>query len=101
MKVEVVLAYAQHQYQMELAMPDGTTIREAAILAFEAGLVGTESVDVDPRSAVLGIYGLIEADDYQVCEGDRVEIYRPLLQDPKEWRRQRAVAAKRQRSAGY
>jgi len=99
MNIEVVLAYAQHQYRIELSIKPGTTIREVAVQAFEAGLVGAESVDVDPRRAVLGNYGLVEADDYQVCEGDRVEIYRPLLQDPKEWRRQRATAAKQQRHA--
>jgi len=99
MNVEVVLAYAQRQYLIELSIEPGTTIREVAVQAFEAGLVGSETVDVDPATAILGNYGLVEEDDYQVCDGDRIEIYRPLLQDPKEWRRQRAMAAKQERNA--
>jgi putative ubiquitin-RnfH superfamily antitoxin RatB of RatAB toxin-antitoxin module len=43
---------------------------------------------------VLGTKGLAAAKDYVMQEGDRVEIYRPLIADPKEARRKRAAKAK-------
>ena len=45
-------------------------------------------------SQVLGTKGLPEPKDYQLQERDRVEIYRPLIVDPKEVRRRRAEEAK-------
>ena len=48
-------------------------------------------------SQVLGSKGLADADVYELQQGDRVEIYRPLTLDPKEIRRRRAEEAKKKR----
>ncbi|AZF01985.1 protein YfjF [Pseudomonas orientalis] len=50
----------------------------------------------------LGIFGKVVADaDVRVVQpGDRIEIYRPLLADPKEVRRQRAAKAVKTRQQG-
>jgi hypothetical protein len=48
-----------------------------------------ESFELD--TAKVGIFGLKASPDRVLREGDRVEIYRPLIADPKESRRQRAL----------
>lgn len=90
LQIDVVLAYPEKQYLLTLAVPEGTVAREAVRLAVEQGLTGLATVDVDPLQAPLGIYGECVEDTYVVQANDRVEIYRPLKQDPKELRRKRA-----------
>ena len=94
MNVEIVLAYPDKQYLEKLSLDAGTTLRSAAIYAFDSGLIPNPNGELDPKSVPLGIYGELEGDDYVLRDGERIEIYRPLLQDPKEWRRARAKAAK-------
>lgn len=91
MSIEVILAMPQLQYRLALDVPPGTGAREAVRLALEAGLLplGAE-IDIDPLTAPLGIFSEKVEDDHCCQAGDRVEIYRPLLQDPMELRRQRA-----------
>jgi putative ubiquitin-RnfH superfamily antitoxin RatB of RatAB toxin-antitoxin module len=89
--VQVVLAMPEVQYQCELQVPAGTTARQAVLLALDAGLIApTASIDINPSGAPLGIFSERVEDDHPCAHGDRVEIYRPLQQDPKELRRQRA-----------
>lgn len=89
--IEVVLALPEIQYLQHLKVPVGTTARQAVIHALQAGLLpeGVQ-VDVDPQLAPLGCYAEKVADSHCCQAGDRVEIYRPLKQDPMELRRQRA-----------
>ena len=89
--VQVVLAMPEVQYLCDLEIPPGTTARETVLMALEVGLIpGTATIDITPSSAPLGVFGERVDDDYPCVHGDRVEIYRPLQQDPKELRRQRA-----------
>lgn len=78
------------QYRVELTVPLGTQAREAVQLALAADCVSHGNIDIDPLSAPLGVFNELVDDDYALNDGDRVEIYRPLQQDPKELRRQRA-----------
>ena len=48
----------------------------------------------DLESMAKGVWNETREDSYKVKAGDRVEIYRPLLTDPKEARRQRAARSK-------
>jgi putative ubiquitin-RnfH superfamily antitoxin RatB of RatAB toxin-antitoxin module len=86
--VEVEVAYAKPEQQVivTVAMEEGSTV-EAAIKA--SGLL-----ELFPEIALselkAGIFGVVCKLDQPVTEGDRIEIYRPLLHDPKEARRQRA-----------
>lgn len=96
LNVEVAYALPDKQRIIELQVPEGTTAREALQRSGIARLF--PEVDVD--SAVLGIFsqvlgtkGLPGAEDYVLKERDRVEIYRPLIADPKEARRKRAAKA--------
>jgi len=94
-KVEVAYATAERQWLLACDVPDGATVREALRLSGIAGLVAGLDVEECP----VGIFGKVVADAHQrlVEEGDRLEIYRPLLLDPIEARRQRAAQAKAKR----
>ncbi len=95
MNIEIVLAYPDRQYLATLWVDTGTTLRQAAVHAFEQGLIPQpEEGSIEPQTVPLGVFGESEEDAYVLSEGERIEIYRPLLQDPKEWRRARARAAK-------
>ena len=93
MNIEVVLAYKERQYLVNLSMPVDSTIRQAVLAAYAQGLLPEDS-QIDPDSVPLGVFGELEEDNYLLSEGERVEIYRPLLQDPKKRRRQRANETK-------
>ncbi|WP_346837398.1 RnfH family protein [Microbulbifer sp. SAOS-129_SWC] len=97
--VEVVYALPHEQRLMRLLVKPGTTAQEALI---RSG-IPEEYPEVDPATAKLGIFGqalgtkgLAGAAEYVLQPGDRVEVYRPLIADPKEARKQRAAKAQRQ-----
>jgi putative ubiquitin-RnfH superfamily antitoxin RatB of RatAB toxin-antitoxin module len=82
--VEVVLALPERTLLRRLALAEGATVADA-IAAADLG--GDEAL-VDSRR--LGIFGKRVPPEQPLRDGDRVEIYRPLLLDPKEARRRRA-----------
>lgn len=86
-RVEVVLAMPERQELVALDVEAGTTLAEAIELS---GLPEKfEGFELDLKN--VGIFGH-KTDQQQVLQaGDRVEIYRPLVADPKEVRRQRAL----------
>lgn len=95
--VEVVYALADKQRLLQLTVPRGTTVREAALRSgMELHFPG-----LDLASAPLGIFGKAVAKPEQrvLEEGERVEIYRPLIADPKEARKQRAAKAAQSKAA--
>lgn len=88
--VEVACATAKKQVVLRVELPEGSTVAEAiarsGIRAQFPGLV------VDP--AAVGIFSRKVSMEQALRAGDRVEIYRPLIADPKEVRRQRAALAR-------
>jgi putative ubiquitin-RnfH superfamily antitoxin RatB of RatAB toxin-antitoxin module len=84
--VEVVYALPQKQYLQWVMLEEGSTI-EQAIQA--SGLLALRD-DIDLSKNKVGIYSRPAKLQDIVHDGDRVEIYRPLIADPKELRRQRA-----------
>jgi putative ubiquitin-RnfH superfamily antitoxin RatB of RatAB toxin-antitoxin module len=93
-KVEVAYALPDKQAIIELQVAPGTTALEAAQ---QSGV--TERFDgIDLDNAKLGLFGKAVAPGQALREGDRVEIYRPLIADPKEVRKARAARAKERRS---
>lgn len=95
--VEVVYGLPEEQVLLKLTVPAGTTVREAARLS---GLAA-RFPDIDVEHVPLGVFGkLARSPGTQVLQaGDRVEIYRPLLIDPKEARKLRAERARAKRAA--
>lgn len=90
-RIEVVFATPDRQELLELEVPVGTTARAAAVLSG----MGEKFPELDTARCPLGIFGqLVSSPEIHKLEtGDRVEIYRPLLADPKEVRRLRALKA--------
>ncbi len=85
--VEVVLAMPERQELVALEVVSGSTLAEAIA---QSGVTEMfEGFELD--TAKVGIFGLKASQQQVLREGDRVEIYRPLIADPKESRRQRAL----------
>lgn len=85
--IEVVYALPDRQEVVPLTVPPGTTAREAID---RAGLSFCYR-EVDSGTLRVGIFGSEVSGDTVLREGDRVEIYRPLVADPKHARRRRAA----------
>lgn len=87
LRVEVAYALPGRQWLLTLELPTGTTAR-AAVLA--SGL-DARCPGLDLHTCPLGVFGQAVADGQLLKAGDRVEIYRPLLRDPREVRRELAA----------
>ena len=92
-KIQVEVAYAlpEKQYLHKVSLPEGSTVEQAIIAS---GLL-TLRTDIDLKKNKVGIYSRSVKLTDEIHEGDRVEIYRPLIADPKELRRQRAELSAR------
>ena len=84
--VEIVYALPEKQYLRSVTLEEGATV-EQAIKA--SGLLSLRK-DIDLATNKVGIFSRPVKLGDAVQDGDRVEIYRPLIADPKEMRRQRA-----------
>ncbi|MDP2241598.1 MAG: RnfH family protein [Burkholderiales bacterium] len=85
--VEVVYALPGKQLLVELSVAPGTTALEAIT---QSGLLA-RFPQIDPGHQTIGIFGRAVKADAVLQAGDRVEIYRPLVAEPKEARRRRAA----------
>ncbi|WP_439509920.1 RnfH family protein [Marinimicrobium koreense] len=91
--VEVAYARPDQQKIIELLVEPGTTAYQAAE---RSGIVKVfpeidlDSVKMGIFGQALGTKGLKPPREHELQPGDRVEIYRPLISDPKEVRRKRA-----------
>lgn len=90
LNVEVVIATQDRQRIVSLSVGPGTTAAEAV----EKSQIARWFPEVDVVNARLGIWGREVDKVHGLRDGDRVEIYRPLKLDPREARRQLALAGK-------
>ena len=88
-KVEVIYAEAQEQAIYHVAVEEGATVEEA----IRASGVLRVFPRIDLQNCGVGIYAKAASLSTLLKEGDRVEIYRPLIADPKEARRGRVKKA--------
>ncbi|HHM05530.1 MAG TPA: RnfH family protein [Gammaproteobacteria bacterium] len=88
MNVEVAYARPDQQVIIPLKVPPQTTVAEAIELA---GLV-ERFPEIDLASNKVGIFGKLTKLGATLRPGDRVEVYRPLIADPKQVRKKRARA---------
>jgi len=97
MKVEVAYALPHEQKIMALQVEEGCTAKQAVV---RSGIIELFP-GIDPDSDPMGIFGKAIKDPATTVlrEGDRVEIYRPLIADPKEVRARRAAKMKAQKAA--
>ncbi|MCL2524561.1 MAG: RnfH family protein [Betaproteobacteria bacterium] len=88
--IEVCYAQADKQELVRLRLPAGATVEQALQAS---GLLG-KYPEIDLEKNKFGIYAKLAKSDAVLRDRDRVEIYRPLLADPKAVRRQRAAEGK-------
>ena len=84
--VQVCFAKPDLQFLCDLSLPIGATVHQAIE---HSGLL-LQVPEVDFSTCRVGIYGKLKTLDTALRDHDRIEIYRPLIADPKESRRRRA-----------
>lgn len=94
--VEVVYAMAQKQVVRKVNVDAGTTLGAAIV---QSGIM-MDFPDLELENAKVGVYGKAVSMVTVIKEGDRIEIYRPLIADPKEVRRRRAAEGKAMKKGG-
>ena len=91
-RIDIEVAYARPDEQviLPLRVPAGTAIEDAIR---RSGILD-RFPEIDLAANKVGVFGKVGRLDQGLAEGDRVEIYRPLIADPKEVRKQRAAEGK-------
>ena len=90
MNIEVVYALPEKAELVSLSMPEGSTVLQAV----EASGLLAKHPEIDVKKNKFGIWNKLSKPDSALRDRDRVEIYRPLIADPKEVRKQRAAEGK-------
>ena len=94
--VEVAYALPEKQVIRAVNVDAGTTIGAAIV---QSGIM-MDFPDLELEDADVGIFGKAARMTTVLSDGDRVEIYRPLIADPKEVRRKRAAEGKKMKKGG-
>jgi putative ubiquitin-RnfH superfamily antitoxin RatB of RatAB toxin-antitoxin module len=93
--VEVVHAWPDRCWSVVLALPPGARVGDALVQVAE----GLAAQGLDLATLGLAVFGKPVATTTPLHEGDRIELLRSLVADPRQARANRAVAAKRKASA--
>lgn len=98
-EIEVVFAAIDRQVLLCVTVPMGTTVRDAVM---KSG-INEAFPALDLSDCPVGIFGkvIVDPDKRLVQSGERIEIYRPLVADPKEVRRLRAAKAAEVRARNH
>ncbi len=94
--IEVAYATPAKQIILECEIDAGTSPRAAV----KSSGIDQHFPEIDLDHCDLGVFGKAIAADYELQNGDRIEIYRPLIADPKEVRRQRAAKGLKMKKGG-
>lgn len=95
-QVEVVYAQAEQQWVLSVLGEPGLTLQDAVN---NSGIL-KRCPEIDWATVDVGVFGKVARKDSPLNDGDRVEIYRPLIADPKEMRKKRAAEGKVMRRGG-
>jgi putative ubiquitin-RnfH superfamily antitoxin RatB of RatAB toxin-antitoxin module len=96
-RVSVVYALETSQKLVELTLDEGATVEQA----LQASGLLAEFPEIEPGGRnKIGIWNKLGKLDTVLRDRDRIEIYRPLIADPKEVRRQRAAEGKTMKKGG-
>jgi len=88
--IEVIYALPQEQILWSTRVSEGSSIRAG----IQASGILNHYPELDLDTLNVGVFGKAASLQAALREGDRIEIYRPLIADPKEVRKQRAAAGK-------
>jgi len=94
--IEIAYARPERQEVIKMKLPSGSTLQQAV----EASGLLQKHAEIDLAKGKFGIYGKLAKPDTVLRDRDRVEIYRPLIADPKEVRKQRAAEGKVMKKGG-
>jgi putative ubiquitin-RnfH superfamily antitoxin RatB of RatAB toxin-antitoxin module len=86
LQVEIVYAQPQRSMVKSLALEPGSTVEDALALA----VLDSDFSAIDLAAAPIGIFGRVVSRDRALEDGDRIEVYRPLTEEPIIARRRRA-----------
>jgi uncharacterized protein len=95
-QVEVVYALPERQEIVRVRVAEGASVA----LAIEASGLLVRYPEIDLERNKVGVFAKLSKLDATVRDRDRVEIYRALIADPKEVRKQRAAAGKVMKKGG-
>ena len=95
-RVEVAYAQPDRQVIIPVDLPEGATLEQAIIQA----RIQEQFPEIALQTAKVGVFGKLSKPSAIARAGDRIEVYRPLLADPKEVRKKRAAEGKRMRRGG-
>jgi len=97
-KIDVEVAYAlpNEQKLLLVEVDDGTDIKDVIL----ASRILDDYPELDLGKLDVGIFGKMAKLNQTVRDRDRIEIYRPLIADPKEVRKRRAAEGKRLKKGG-
>jgi hypothetical protein len=95
-RVEVAYALPHQQVVLPLRLAPGSTVAQA----IDASGILARFPEIDLAQNKVGIFGKLTRLDSALRNHDRVEIYRPLVADPKEVRRKRAEDGKAMKKGG-
>jgi len=87
-EVTVVLALPDRATEILVRLPAGATLGDA----LDGSSLAERHPDVDVARARVGIFGRLSDRTAVLADGDRVEVYRALIADPKEHRLRRVAA---------
>lgn len=94
--VEVAYALAKEQLIVPIKVADGTTAEQA----IKTSGIMAKYPEIDLNVNKIGVFGKLAKLETPLRHLDRVEIYRPLIADPKEVRKQRAADGKVMKKGG-
>jgi putative ubiquitin-RnfH superfamily antitoxin RatB of RatAB toxin-antitoxin module len=94
--IEVVYALPDKQALLKQQVATGTTVVDA----IRASGILDKFPEIDLATSKLGIFSKLVKSDTVLRDKDRIEIYRPLIADPKEVRRKRAEEGKVMKKGG-
>ena len=92
-RIEIVYAQPGRQTLLEITVIEGTTVAGA----IEASALRSVHPELDWSTSPVGIFGRLVSFEHTLEDGDRIEIYRPLVADPKDSRHQRVARRRAER----
>jgi putative ubiquitin-RnfH superfamily antitoxin RatB of RatAB toxin-antitoxin module len=87
MQIEVAYALPDEAFLQSFEIDNSTSVNEA----IEISGVLKKYPEIDLKVNQIGVFGKVIALDYKLRDKDRIEIYRPLISDPKEVRKRKAA----------